>query len=164
MLQSPPAPTTSSLLSDLPFCFVRASLSYRKFNDLSLKAVGLESLAPGLASVLHALDELGPCTVNRLVEATQLPNSTLTGLLDTLEQQDAIQRTRNPDDGRSRLVQLTASGKNQCELLKKRHVEVMEHIGVEFSPNELKVFSQLLERFNQHMQTFPEKTPRVSQS
>jgi DNA-binding MarR family transcriptional regulator len=161
MLQSPPAPETRSILDDLPFTFARASLGFRKFNDLSLRAVGLESLAPGLASVLHALDERGACAVNQLVEATQLPNGTLTGLLDTLEREGHIQRTRNPEDGRSRIIQLTSSGHSICERLKKRHEDVMAHLELEFSSQELEALSQLLERFNRHMQTFSQPHARL---
>src|SRR5580698_3160616 len=78
--------TTCSILEDLPFCLARATLGFRRFNDLTLRAIDLASLAPGAASILHALQEEPSCTVNRLVEKTHLPNGTLTGLLDELQE------------------------------------------------------------------------------
>jgi DNA-binding MarR family transcriptional regulator len=88
LLQSDP--TTGSVLEDLPFCLARATLAFRRFNDLTLRAIDLASLAPGAASILHALQEEPSCTVNRLVEKTHLPNGTLTGLLDELEKMDFL--------------------------------------------------------------------------
>src|SRR5271165_192220 len=112
-------PTTSSVLEDLPFYLARATLAFRRFNDLTLRAVGLASLAPGAASILHALHEERSCTVNRLVERTHLPNGTLTGLLDELEVDGYLARFPNPEDGRSWLVGLTTQGLRLCRKLQK---------------------------------------------
>ena len=74
----PPAlsePTTSSVLEDLPFCLARATLGFRRFNDQTLRATGLPSLAPGEASVLHALEEEPESTVSRLVESSTLSSA-----------------------------------------------------------------------------------------
>src|ERR1700722_479431 len=103
-------PTTRSVLGDLPFCLARSTLGFRRFNDMTLRALGLPALAAGAASILHALLEERGCTVNRLVERTHLPNGTLTGLLDELEGEDYLERYPNPMDGRSWLVELTAKG------------------------------------------------------
>jgi DNA-binding MarR family transcriptional regulator len=145
---------TSTILDDLPFVFVRASLAFRRFNELSLQAIGLKNLAPGLASVLHALEEMGPCTVNRLVERTHLPNGTLTGLLDTLEREGHIRRSRNPDDGRSRLIALTTGGKVLCSRLRERHLLVMNHLSGRMDESDLAQLTSLLEQLAACMQAF----------
>ena len=144
MSPAPSGPQTRSILEDLPFCFARASLSFRRFNDQTLHAAGSESLAPGLASVLHAVEELGDCTVNQLVERTHLPNGTLTGLLDTLERDGRIQRTRNPEDGRSRLIGLTRNGHELCAKLHIRHRAVMRIYGEALSETEMAELTRLL--------------------
>lgn len=138
------APTTSSVLEDLPFCLARATLAFRRFNDQSLRAVGLPSLAPGQASILHALEEEQRCTVNRLVERTHLPNGTLTGLLDDLEKKGYLTRFSNPEDGRSWLVGLTAPGIRLCRKLHKRHEMVMEVLGEALSGAEQEELARLL--------------------
>ena len=112
---------TSPTPDELPFSLARLALSFRRFNDQTLRAVGLHGLAPGLASVLHALEGLGKCTTGELVEATQFPNGTLTGLVDTLEEQKLVARLPNPKDGRSWLLTLTTKGLKVCVKLRERH-------------------------------------------
>src|SRR6185312_7639604 len=117
MPRAPSAPISETVLEDLPFCVARATLGFRRFDDHTLRLVGLETLAPGLATVLHALEERDDGTVNRLVEMTHLPNGTMTGLLDELEQRGYVERVRNPQDGRSWIVRLTTEGRRLCEKL-----------------------------------------------
>lgn len=114
---SPKAPRPDNL----PFSLARMAVCFRRFGDQTLGAVGMARLAPGLPSVLHALENLGTCTIGQLVEATHFPNGTLTGLLDTLEVQGLVSRIANPKDGRSRLLKLTAKGRKTCIKLHKRH-------------------------------------------
>lgn len=143
-----------SVLNDLPFCLARTTLSFRRVSDQTLRAVGLESLAPGLASVLHGLDEIGGCTVNALLEKTHLPNGTLTGLLDTLENDGYIRRTRNPRDGRSWLIELTERGDHVCEKLRVRHHQVMAMFREVISDAEAIEVSRLLEKLTVRMRAY----------
>ena len=148
-------PTTCSVLEDLPFCLARATLSFRRFNDQTLRAIGLPSLAPGAASVLHALQEEQRCTVNRLVERTHLPNGTLTGLLDELEGEGYLARFSNPEDGRSWLVGLTARGLRLCKKLQTRHGLVMEVFGEALTDTEQAELVRLLGKVTQCMRAYP---------
>lgn len=143
-----------TVLNDLPFCLARATIGFRRFCDHTLRAVGLAGQAPGMASVLHALEELDDCTVNALVERTQFPNGTLTGLLDALERDRFIRRIRNPDDGRSRIIQLTKQGRQICAKLHERHEQVMNFLGEEFSETESDTLARLLDRLSEHMRGF----------
>jgi DNA-binding MarR family transcriptional regulator len=154
-------PTTCSVLEDLPFCLARATLGFRRFNDLTLRALGLRSLAPGAASILHALEEERRCTVNRLVERTHLPNGTLTGLLDELEGEGYLERFSNPEDGRSWLVGLTAQGLRICKKLQKRHALVMEVFGETLTDAEQAELVRLLGKVTQCMRAYPDKTAPV---
>ncbi len=146
MPRTRPKSAAHSILEDLPFRLARAALDFRRFNDRTLRAVGVEDLAPGLASVLHAVEEAGGCTVNHLVAQTHLPNGTLTGLLDTLEREGRIRRQRNPDDGRSWLVELTPVGRVLCEKLHGRHNDVMKVFEDAFSEAEIAELSRLLSK------------------
>jgi DNA-binding MarR family transcriptional regulator len=156
-------PTTCSVLEDLPFCLARATLAFRRFNDQSLRAVGLPSLAPGQASILHALQEEQRCTVNRLVERTHLPNGTLTGLLDDLEREGYLARFSNPEDGRSWLVGLTTQGLRLRRKLQKRHEMVMEILGEALGNTEQDELVRLLGKVTQWMRSYrPEERPADS--
>lgn len=147
-------PAPRSLLEDLPFHLARATLGFRRFNDQTLRAVGLEAQAPGLATVLHALSELGESPVRLLVEKTHLPNGTLTGLLDSLERDGLIQRTRNPSDGRSWLVGLTKRGRSHCKKLQERHRIVMEAFREALSEAEAAELTGLLDRLTTRMREY----------
>jgi DNA-binding MarR family transcriptional regulator len=147
---------TRSVLEDLPFCLARATLGFRRFNDLTLRAIGLASLAPGAASILHALQEERSCTVNRLVEKTHLPNGTLTGLLDELEEEGYLARFSNPEDGRSWLVGLTTPGIRFCRKLQRRHGLVMEVFGETLTDAEQAELVRLLGKVTQCMRAYPD--------
>jgi DNA-binding MarR family transcriptional regulator len=148
--------TACSVLEDLPFCLARATLAFRRFNDLTLRAIGLASLAPGAASILHALQEERGCTVSRLVEKTHLPNGTLTGLLDELEEDEFLARFPNPEDGRSWLVGLTPQGLRLCKKLQRRHALVMEVFGETLADAEQAELVRLLGKVTQCMRAYPE--------
>jgi len=119
-----------------------------------LRASGLESQAPGRATLLHALDEFGDSPVNVLVEKSRLPNGTVTGLLDTLEDENLIRRTRNPDDGRSWIVGLTPRGERVCAKLRARHRRVMAVFGEALSPSESGQLITLLTKLSSHLDAY----------
>jgi DNA-binding MarR family transcriptional regulator len=148
--------TTCSVLEDLPFCLARATLAFRRFNDLTLRAIGLASLAPGAASILHALQEERSCTVNRLAEKTHLPNGTLTGLLDELEEDGYLARFSNPEDGRSWLVGLTTQGLRLCKKLQRRHGLVIEVFDETLTDAEQAELVRLLGKITQCMRAYPD--------
>ena len=154
MLKNPQTPPGETILDDLPFYFARAVVDFRRFNDYTLRAVGLQPQAPGIASVLHALDEWDDCTVNSLIQRTHLPNGTLTGLLDSLEDDRCIQRVSNPADGRSWHIRLTAKGRKLCAKLHHRHLMVMELFRDALSDRETAQLKRLLTRVTARMRTY----------
>lgn len=143
-----------TVLDDLPFCLAQTSLVFRRFGDHALRASGLESQAPGRATLLHALDEFGDSPVNVLVEKSRLPNGTVTGLLDALEDENLIRRTRNPDDGRSWIVGLTPQGERVCAKLRTRHRRVMSVFGEALSPSETGQLVTLLTKLSSHLDAY----------
>lgn len=154
MSRHPSAPAPRTVLDDLPFCLARAALNFRRLNDQTLRASGLKSLAPGAASVLHALAELDGGTVSRLVERTHLPNGTLTGLLDVLERDGQIERRANPEDGRSWKLGLTKQGRRLAGELEKRHRRVMELFGEVLTADEQDELARLLEKLGTRIRTY----------
>ena len=151
MVSEPKAHTGNTLLDDLPFHLARVGLSFRRFNERTLRSVGLKSQAPGMASVVHALREQDDCPVSSLVERTHLPNGTLTGLLDTLEHEGCVQRTRDAADRRSWRVRLTAKGRRLGAKLEERHRVVMEILDQALSGAETAALKRLLARVTEQM-------------
>jgi DNA-binding MarR family transcriptional regulator len=67
-------------------------------------------LSPGEVNVLAAFEDQDALTVGHVLRRTRHRPSTLTGILRRLESRRLIRRTRNPDDGRSAALALTAHG------------------------------------------------------
>lgn len=151
MVSDAKLPPGRTILEDLPFHLARVGLSFRRLNERTLRAVGLKSQAPGMASVVHALREQDGSAVSSLVERTHLPNGTLTGLLDVLEREGCISRVRDVDDRRSWRVRLTAKGHRLGAKLEKRHRLVMVVLGQALSADEAAELDRLLARVNAHM-------------
>ena len=77
----------------------------------------------GEAHLLSYLGAYGPCPVGELARVFGWKKSTLTGALDRLEGRGILERSLNPDDRRSLLVELSASGR---ELSRRVHEPVEE--------------------------------------
>lgn len=154
-------PKPQSSLEDLPFVMARMTVSFRRFNDQTLRSVGLAGMAPGLASVLHALEALAPCTTGQLVEVTQFPNGTLTGLLDTLEEQGLVTRMSNPDDGRSRVLSLSRKGRKVCQKLQERHALSLSFLKQALGERNAAQLAKLLDKTARALGTYePQKRTR----
>lgn len=68
-------------------------------------------LTPRAWGILSTLVESGPQTQIELATATSTDRTTVTYLLDELEQRALLKRMPNPNDRRSYLIHLTAHGK-----------------------------------------------------
>ena len=147
-------PASATVLDDLPFHLARMALAFRRFSDRTLRAFGLPAQPPGIASVLHALDERDDCSVNSLVDRTHLPNGTLTGLLDRLERERCLRRTRNAEDGRSWRIRLTPKGRRLCARLGERHRLVTALFADTLSPEETAQLKRLLTRLTARLRAF----------
>lgn len=123
-------------MDDLPFSLVRAAIGFHRLNECVLRQMGLRAQPLGAGTVLHALFEQNDCTVKDLANRTQIPNGTLTGILDRLERDGLVRRAENADDGRSWRVRLTANGQGMRKKLMRRHEIILQFFDAIFSPLE----------------------------
>lgn len=65
--------------------------------------------------VLSGIGISGPITPGDLADLLGMPPTTLSATLQRLERAGAVKRRRNPDDGRSVLVELTGSGERRWQ-------------------------------------------------
>lgn len=150
-------------LEDLPFCLVRAAVAFRRMNDCALREVGMRPQPLGAGSVLHSLYEENSCNVNSLFKRTQLPNGTLTGVLDGLERDGLIRRVNNVDDGRSWLIQLTPEGENKMKTVMKRHKIIMDVFDSALTPAESASLKRALHRLTEAMNGYVSaRRPRLA--
>jgi len=77
------------------------------------------------AHILSFLSEADRCSIAELHRSFGHKRSTLTSILDRLEQRGLVERAINPDDRRSFLLVLTRAGKPAAERIRK-HLERLE--------------------------------------
>jgi len=77
-------------------------------------------LSPTAASALASVELHGPLTPSELAAIERVKRPTATRSLACLEQLGLVERTRDPSDGRSALLSITAAGRNRLRRLRKR--------------------------------------------
>lgn len=77
-------------------------------------------------AVLEVLIHKGPQPVNAIGRKILLTSGSITVAVDRLESKKLVRRTADPLDGRSRIVQLTESGRDLIEDAFQRHETDME--------------------------------------
>ncbi|MDG2371097.1 MAG: MarR family transcriptional regulator [Flavobacteriaceae bacterium] len=81
-----------------------------------------------------------------------MENTSLSRLLNTLEERNFIERKPNPKDGRGRLVYLTNLGLEKREISKKIVLEFNKSISEDLSKTEIKNFFKVIDRINTQSQ------------
>lgn len=77
---------------------------------------------------MRVLDDLGPVSTNVLAQALHLDASTVTRQIAPLERGGLIERSRDPADGRSSTIALTADGRRSMrdvEAERRRRIETL---------------------------------------
>jgi DNA-binding MarR family transcriptional regulator len=69
-----------------------------------------EQLTTTQFSTLVRLQEVGPCSQNKLGRLTSMDGATVKGVTDRLIQRGFVDATVDPEDGRRRVLALTAAG------------------------------------------------------
>lgn len=98
-------------------------------------------------SVLESLLHRGALPVNAIAKEIHLTSGSMTTSVDRLEKRGLVERTANPDDGRSRLVELTEAGRRLIETAYARHAADLEAlVGSALAPSERAQLFALLRR------------------
>ncbi len=83
---------------------------------------------------LDALTRLGPRTLNELAAELYLDKSTTSRVVTTLERKGYVVRQRHPRDGRSVLIDVTASGKRLHTRIERDLIEETRQLLHGFEP------------------------------
>ena len=116
-------------------------------NDLFDQSMARRKLNPNDFAVQSAIRAFQPITPSRLSTLLGTPPTTLSSQLARLEQRKQIKRRRNPDDGRSSLIELTKQGEKNVlaamPALRESVARVSEHL--DYSLEELDLALDRLE-------------------
>jgi DNA-binding MarR family transcriptional regulator len=77
-------------------------------------------LTPTSTSALATIDRHGPLTPSELAEFERVKRPTVTRTLGCLEREGLVERTADPNDGRSSLVSVNAAGRERLRRLRGR--------------------------------------------
>jgi len=90
----------------------------RRLRQEATGAVG--ELTPTSAAALATVERHGPLTPSELAEIERVKRPTATRTLRVLYDADLVERTPDPEDGRSAVVSITAAGRERLRRLRGR--------------------------------------------
>lgn len=98
--------------------------------------------------VLARLDLLGPSRLSGLADALCLDLSTVSRQVPALERQGWVVRTRDPEDHRAQLIELTPAGRTMLGTVRASRTRILQRLLPEWDAGDLRAFAAQLARFN----------------
>lgn len=93
----------------------------KNFKDLHMKFIRKYNLSLAQYCVIKKLNLYGGLQLKDLAVKCYLSRPTITGVVDTMEKKDLVQREMNPEDRRSFLIKLTEKGEKLYISLPKQY-------------------------------------------
>lgn len=109
---------------------------------------------PGQGRILFALWGSDEVPIKEIAKRTLLSKSTLTDLIDRLEQSGYIVRVPNREDRRKTLIKLTEKNKALQETYTEVSQEMLDIFYSGFTPEEIDTFETLLKRTLANLQGY----------
>ena len=100
--------------------------AFRAIEENASRSVSLLGLGHSDFAVLEVLLHKGPHPVNVIGKKVLLTSASITAAVDRLETRKLLRRTSDPKDGRSRIVELTQSGRRLIEQAFQKYERDME--------------------------------------
>jgi DNA-binding MarR family transcriptional regulator len=106
-------------------------------------------LTPTSMAALATIDRHGPLTPSELAEVERVKRPTITRTLGCLTRAGLVERTPDPDDGRSALVAINAAGRERLRRLRGRKNAYLARRMRDLSPGDVEALERaaaILER------------------
>jgi DNA-binding MarR family transcriptional regulator len=142
--------------TDIGYLLNRATRQFRLGFANRLMETGRR---PQQAAALMAIGRSAerPMTPSQLADAIDMDAATTSGLLDRLVRDGWVESTRNPEDGRSRLVVLTPKAADALPAVVHTAATVSEAATACLSADEARTLEVLLSRLCEHAAGSPSK-------
>jgi DNA-binding MarR family transcriptional regulator len=134
--------------TDLGETAARLRLAIARTARRMRQEAGLELGATTVAA-LATVERHGPLTPSELARHERIKRPTATRVLRSLEDLDLVERTPDPQDGRSALISVTAEGRRRLRGLRRRKDAYLARRMRELDPTEVATLAsaaELLER------------------
>jgi MarR family transcriptional regulator, 2-MHQ and catechol-resistance regulon repressor len=112
----------------------------------AMRSVSALGLGHSDFAVLEVLLHKGPQPVNVIGKKVLLTSASITAAVDRLESRKLLQRRADPKDRRSRIVQLTKTGRDLIERAFQKHAIDMEETMAVLRPGERVELIRLLKK------------------
>lgn len=110
-------------------------------------------LTPGQVFMLHLIRKEHQCSVSKLAEKMEVAPSAITVMLDRLENHRFVIRSRDKNDRRVVLIELTDAGKEKLNYVLDKRKQIMQHCFNQMEPDELDSFILSIEKLASIAQT-----------
>jgi DNA-binding MarR family transcriptional regulator len=114
-----------------------------------LRKHDLAGLTPSQLSTLSSVGALGPVRLGDLAGVERIAPSTLTRLINVLEDKGYVRRDAAPGDARAYLVSVTAEGREVLEAIKQEATNLLTDILVTLPPDQLSALAGALPALEQ---------------
>ncbi|MBI2521787.1 MAG: MarR family transcriptional regulator [Bdellovibrio sp.] len=132
---------------DCPYYLVsRATLAITSALKMQFAEAGFDEVKPAYLGTLLVLWRDGDLKVVDLGRRAGLEPSTMTGLLDRMEQSALISRHPDPDDRRAQIIQLTSTGQKMRPKIMKILQKTLDQILGDVSAMELETSKRVMRR------------------
>ena len=121
------------------------------FLTTKLSEKGLENFATSHGNILFQLSRVDFMTLSELTVAINRDKSTTTVLVRKLENAGLVELKASATDGRSKLISLTAKGKEYNQITGNLSKELQETFYKGFTENEKEVFRNTLLRIKENL-------------
>src|SRR5689334_171062 len=126
---------------------MKAHESLRRHADCQIHSLGI-----GFSDflVLELLLHKGPTPVNTIGAKVRLTSGSITTAVDRLERKGLVERRGHPEDRRTRMVHLTAAGRDLISCAFAQHEAAMERATAGLSPQEREEAVRLLKKLGKY--------------
>ncbi|UGB28813.1 MarR family winged helix-turn-helix transcriptional regulator [Metabacillus sp. B2-18] len=116
-------------------------------DDISQKNLSITEF-----SVLEVLFHKGKQTIQQIAKSILIASSSMTYVIDKLEQKDLIKRNACPEDRRVVHITLTKKGLELMDIIMPEHEELVDKVFESLNPNEVEDLSFLLRKVRQRLE------------
>jgi len=136
-----PAPT------ECPYYLIsRVYLEITSKLKQNFRKKNLEKVNPSFLGILFALSFSDSIKTSALGKLVGLESSTMTGLIDRMENAGLVKRVADPDDKRANLIVLTKEGLKSCDQVAEISTEVLKDIFVDIREEDLSTTINVLKQ------------------
>jgi DNA-binding MarR family transcriptional regulator len=122
------------------------------FVEQELRGAQIEGIVPAHGSILYFLfRQDGPVAMKEIVEKVGRVKSTVTGMINTLEQHGYVEKFQSLEDGRVVRVQLTEQGRAIRPVFEKTSKKLQKKIYGDMSREEQETLARLLSQIRNNL-------------